>query len=109
MKKLGRVELHMMLEHMRVRTGSDRYRQALKQAEDALNAAHEMRLAMVQMQGVIDDFMPNVGSCVIQDYKRLNDAPIAARAAVDKLNDLYRPVDMTPFEIKPYTCNRAGV
>jgi len=104
MKKLGRVELHMMLEYMRTRTSSDRYRAALKQAEDALNAAHELRLAMLQMQGAIDDFVPNVGRCVIHDYRRLNDARIAARAAVGKLNELYRPVDMSPFEIKPYTC-----
>lgn len=108
MKKLGRVELHMMMEHMRARTGSERYRAALKQAEDALHAAHEARLALSEMLKLHSDFMPNVGRCVIQDYKRLNDAPIAARQAIDKLNELYRPVDMSPFEIVPYVCQLCG-
>ena len=93
MKKLGRVELHMMLEYMRSRTSSERYRHALKQAEDALAAAREMRAALGEALKVIDDFMPNVGRCVLQDYKRLNDAPIAARTAIDKFDKLYREPD----------------
>lgn len=71
MKKLGRVELHMMLEHMRVRTSSDRYRQALKQAENALNAAHDLRVAVSRGE------------------------PTAHAMAA--LNELYRPVDPVPY------------
>lgn|SRR5262245_53122760 len=36
MKKLSTQELLQMLEHIRVRSGSERYRHALKQAEDTL-------------------------------------------------------------------------
>jgi hypothetical protein len=29
---------------------------------------------------VVEDFMPNVGRCALQNYQRLNEAPIKARA-----------------------------
>lgn len=32
-----------------------------------------------EMVKLVDDFMPNVGRCTIQNYRRLNDAPIEAR------------------------------
>ena len=33
---------------------------------------------------VVDDFMPNIGKCSLQNYRRLNEAPITGRQIVEK-------------------------
>ncbi|MEE9609529.1 MAG: hypothetical protein V3U03_17465 [Myxococcota bacterium] len=38
--------------------------------------------AVTELLALVDDFMPNVGRCALQDYKRLNDAPTAGRVAL---------------------------
>lgn len=43
---------------------------------------HEaMRALAADLTKVVEDFMPNVGRCVLQDYARLNDAMFRARCA----------------------------
>ena len=46
-----------------------------------IRADERDRLAncLSEMVKLVDDFMPNVGRCTIQNYRRLNDAPIEAR------------------------------
>lgn len=41
-----------------------------------------MASAIGELLLLIEDFMPNIGRCVLQDYQRLNEAPIEARKAV---------------------------
>lgn len=50
MRKLNKVELLLVLSQMRTRTGSEPYRFALKQAEDAIEAAHVARQAMLEVE-----------------------------------------------------------
>lgn len=47
----------------------------LQQRDELLEATKELLL-------LVDDFMPNIGKCCIQNYQRLNEAPLAARAAI---------------------------
>lgn len=35
--------------------------------------------------GTIDDFMPNIGKCVLQDYGRLNEGLIRGRKLLSEL------------------------
>lgn len=44
-------------------------------ADDAalIAAAPDLRDCLVQAVAVIEDFMPNIGRCALQDYGRLND------------------------------------
>lgn len=37
------------------------------------------RALVRQLHAVVEDFMPNIGKCVLQDYKRLNDTLVEAR------------------------------
>ena len=37
---------------------------------------------------LIDDFMPNIAHCFLQNYKRLNEAPMNARTLIGKLEEL---------------------
>lgn len=89
--KVGHVELKMELGKVRGRTRSERYRRALKQAEDLIDAARAAQHALEEMDLVIADFMPNVGRCALQNYQRLNEAPIKAQDAVSKLRALLGP------------------
>jgi len=43
----------------------------------------ELRGCVAELLLVIDDFMPNIGNCALQNYKRLNEAPIRARKALE--------------------------
>ena len=49
---------------------------------DLLAAAPELLAVIPRLIAVINDFMPNVGRCALQNYQELNEAPIAARAAI---------------------------
>jgi hypothetical protein len=49
-KKLNKVELLLILSQMRARTGSEPYRHALKQTEEAIEAAHVARQAMLEVE-----------------------------------------------------------
>jgi len=83
---LNKVELIMMLAKIRNtnRTGAsaNKIRSALRQAEQAIEAAEQMKHALREMQALVADFMPNIGRCALQNYARMNDAPIAARQAI---------------------------
>lgn len=50
MKKLTKVELLLVLGQMRARTGSEPYKYTLKQAEDVIEATHEARVAMIEVE-----------------------------------------------------------
>jgi hypothetical protein len=46
----------------------------------ALKSERDAALDVVaELLGVVDDFMPNVGRCNLQNYQRLNEAPFKAR------------------------------
>ena len=47
-------------------------------------AAPDLYDVVPRLLAVIEDFMPNVGRCALQNYQELNEAPIAARAAIAK-------------------------
>lgn len=83
---LPKVELMMVLERIRntprTSAGANKIRAAIKQAENAIEAAEQMKRALREMQLLVNDFMPNIGRCSLQNYARMNDAPIAARAAI---------------------------
>lgn len=48
----------------------------------------QLRLALIEMSALVEDMLKsnNLGNMCFQDYKRLNDAPIAARAAIARAN-----------------------
>ena len=49
-----------------------------------LIAASPMMLkALKEMILLVDDMMPNIANGVVQNYQRLNEAPLNARAAID--------------------------
>lgn len=49
-------------------------------AVQALKSERDAALDVVaELLGVVDDFMPNVGRCNLQNYQRLNEAPFKAR------------------------------
>lgn len=48
----------------------------------AASQRDELREVVKELLLVIDDFIPNIGNCALQNYKRLNDAPIRARKAL---------------------------
>ena len=50
----------------------------------ACNAHYELVEACQLLLGTVDDFLPNIGNCVLQDYGRLNDGLIKGRAAIAK-------------------------
>ena len=51
-----------------------------KQRDDLLKACH-------LLIGTVDDFLPNIGNCVLQDYERLNQGLIKGRAAIAKATE----------------------
>lgn len=85
-QSLSKVELVMMLDHMRgrIRDGAsaNKTRSALRQAVAAIEAAEQMKHALREMQLLVNDFMPNIGRISLQNYARMNDAPIEARQAI---------------------------
>lgn len=85
-QSLSKVELVMMLDHMRGRirdsASANKTRSALRQAAAAIEAAEQMKHALREMQLLVNDFMPNIGKCALQNYARMNDAPIEARQAI---------------------------
>lgn len=81
----GHVELKICLGKIRQRTKSAPGRQALYKAEQVIDAARAAQHALAELDLVVADFMPSVGRCALQNYQRLNEAPIKARDAMDKL------------------------
>lgn len=84
---LPKVELLMQLEKIRTQprtsAGAGKIRSALRQAENAIRAAEEMKAALRAMLQVQDALMPGVRYIAVQNYAQLNDAPLAARKAID--------------------------
>ena len=39
--------------------------------------------AILELLAVVEDFMPNVGNCALQNYERLNTAPAEGRRAIE--------------------------
>ena len=56
--------------------GPDKHADELQTLRDERDRLANCLSEMVKL---VDDFMPNVGRCTIQNYRRLNDAPIEAR------------------------------
>lgn len=85
-QQLNKVELIMMLDKLRNthRTGAsaNKIRHCLRQAAEAIEAAEQMKHALREMQLLVNDFMPHIGRIALQNYARMNDAPIAARQAI---------------------------
>ena len=50
-------------------------------------ASKEMYTALKDCLAVIEELMPGVRGLAIQNYQRLNDAPIAGRAAIRKAEE----------------------
>jgi hypothetical protein len=47
-----------------------------------------MRELVVKGLAVVEDFMPNVGKCVLQDYAQLNTFMVDARAVGWRMEDI---------------------
>mgnify|MGYP001465257580 CR=1 FL=1 len=85
---VGYVEVKMELEKLRNSLKSERRRRTIQQAEHLIDAARQAQHALEEMDLLVKDFMPNVGKCVLQNYARLNNAPIMAQDALAKLRAL---------------------
>ena len=48
---------------------------------------NEIKTVITDLLTVIDDFMPNVGRCALQNYQKLNEAPINARRLIARLDE----------------------
>jgi hypothetical protein len=62
----------------------NRYLGVSKANAELIAAAPEMLAALIQMQLLVYDMSKFVGNMALADYKRFNDAPIAADAAIAK-------------------------
>ena len=49
-------------------------------------AAPELADCVRELLALVDDFATNLPTCVLQDYKRLNEAPLQARELLAKLD-----------------------
>src|SRR5690606_20791619 len=85
----GHVEMRMELEKLRNSLKSERRRRTLQKVEHLIDAARQAQHALEEMDLLVKDFMPNVGKCVLQNYARLNNAPIMASDAMAKLRALF--------------------
>lgn len=45
---------------------------AHKEIEEATDELTRLRLLVQMGKAVVDDFLPNIGRCALQDYERLN-------------------------------------
>lgn len=52
---------------------------------DLLEAAPKLLEYLKECLLLIDDFMPNIGHCVLQNYQRMNEAPMNARTLIRKI------------------------
>ena len=84
----GHVEMKMELEKLRNSLKSERRRRTIQQTEHLIDAARQAQHALEEMDLLVKDFIPNVGKCVLQNYARLNNAPIMASDAMAKLRAL---------------------
>ena len=60
----------------------------LEASHQRLQAEHgEMYAVISELLLLVEDFSANLKTCVLQDYKRLNDAPIRAREILARADD----------------------
>lgn len=52
--------------------------------EQLITAAPDLLAACKKLLAVVEDFMPNIGQCVLQDYQRLNEGLIEGKTAIAK-------------------------
>ena len=50
----------------------------------AVNAREDLVAACGELLALVGDFMRNIAHCSLQNYARMNEAPIAGRAAIAK-------------------------
>ncbi len=76
----------------RIMRGTDCSEQSYGYAWEALHAEGSTNVASQHAEllkiiakgyAVVQDFMPNIGNCALQDYKRLNEFLIEARSAIN--------------------------
>lgn len=82
------VEIKRELGKIRNGTKSHNYRNALMKAEYIIDAARQAQHALEEMDLLVKDFMSNIGRGTLQNYARLNNAPIMASDALSKLRAL---------------------
>ena len=65
----------------------EQIRTALSVAVCAVNTFDEAKASLTELLLLVEDMMPNIARGVVQNYRRLNEAPIRAKAVLAKLED----------------------
>ena len=75
-------------EHSGFRVATCKVSLKIKESEDyayLFANSPELLKACKLLLATVDDFMPNIGHCVLQDYGRLNDGLIKGRAVISAI------------------------
>jgi hypothetical protein len=77
-----------LIEQLRERCATSMYcRGQRKLAADRLEKYMVLEEAMPELLQLVEDLMPGIGGLALQNYARVNDAPLAVRKALAALEE----------------------